>query len=104
MSLAVPMSAESTPLPPAPVPIYRSLFVQVLAALVLGIVLGMMAPAFAVELKILSDAFLKLISMIVAPIVFCVVVHGIAGAGDLKKVGRGGGTELIRFVGVARVG
>src|ERR1700740_2246845 len=71
-------------------PLYTSLFVQVLAALVLGIVLGMMAPDFAVELKILSDAFLKLISMIVAPIVFCVVVHGIAGAGDLKKVGRVG--------------
>lgn len=97
MSLAVPISAESTPLPPAPVPICRSLFVQVLAALVLGIVLGMMAPTFAVELKILSDAFLKLISMIVAPIVFCVVVHGIAGAGDLKKVGRVGVKALIYF-------
>jgi aerobic C4-dicarboxylate transport protein len=95
MSLAVPMSAESTPLPPAPVPIYRSLFVQVLAALVLGIVLGMMAPAFAVELKILSDAFLKLISMIVAPI--------IAGAGDLKKVGRVGVKALIYFEGMTTV-
>src|SRR5437899_12289950 len=103
MSLAVPMSAESTPLPPAPVPIYRSLFVQVLAALVLGIVLGMMAPAFAVELKILSDAFLKLISMIVAPIVFCVVVHGIAGAGDLKKVGRVGVKALIYFEGMTTI-
>src|SRR5438067_13515898 len=97
MSLAVPMSAESTPLPPAPVPIYRSLFVQVLAALVLGIALGMLTPDFAVELKILSDAFLKLISMIVAPIVFCVVVHGIAGAGNLKKVGRVGVKALIYF-------
>src|SRR5438067_4699711 len=97
MSLAVPMSAESTPLPPAPVPIYRSLFVQVLAALVLGIVLGMAAPDFAVGLKILSDTFLKLISMIVAPIVFCVVVHGIAGAGDLKKVGRVGVKALVYF-------
>src|SRR5881409_146969 len=97
MSLAVQMSAESTPLPPAPVPIYRSLFVQVLAALVLGIVLGMTAPAFAVQLKILSDAFLKLISMIVAPIVFCVVVHGIAGAGDLKNVGRVGVKALVYF-------
>ena len=103
MSLAVPMSAESRPLPPAPVPIYRSLFVQVLAALVLGIVLGMMAPTFAVELKILSDAFLKLISMIVAPIVFCVVVHGIAGAGDLKKVGRVGVKALIYFEGMTTV-
>src|SRR5437773_12429539 len=78
-------------------PLYTSLFVQVLAALVLGIVLGMVAPDFAVGLKIFSDAFLKLISMIVAPIVFCVVVHGIAGAGDLKKVGRVGVKALLYF-------
>ena len=78
-------------------PIYHSLFVQVLVALLLGIVIGMAAPAFAVGLKIFSDAFLKLISMIVAPIVFCVVVHGIAGAGDLKKVGRVGVKALIYF-------
>src|SRR6201997_956796 len=78
-------------------PLYTSLFVQVLAALVLGIVLGMAVPDFAVSLKILSDGFLKLISMIVAPIVFCVVVHGIAGAGDLKKVGRVGLKALIYF-------
>ena len=80
-----------------PKPLYTSLFVQVLAALILGIVLGMAAPDFAVSLKILSDAFLKLISMIVAPIVFCVVVHGIAGAGDLKKVGRVGVKALVYF-------
>ena len=65
-------------------PLYTSLFVQVLAALLLGIALGVIAPDFAIGLKIFSDAFLKLISMIVAPIVFCVVVHGIAGAGDLR--------------------
>jgi aerobic C4-dicarboxylate transport protein len=76
---------------------YRSLFVQVVFALVLGIVLGMMAPGFAIGLKFFSDAFLKLISMIVAPIVFCVVVHGIAGAGDLRKVGRVGGKALLYF-------
>ena len=80
-----------------PKPLYKSLFVQVLAALLLGIVLGVAAPDFAVGLKILSDAFLKLISMIVAPIVFCVVVHGIAGAGDLKKVGRVGVKALVYF-------
>jgi len=78
-------------------PLYTSLFVQVLGALVLGIVLGMAVPDFAVSLKIFSDAFLKLISMIVAPIVFCVVVHGIAGAGDLKKVGRVGVKALVYF-------
>ncbi len=78
-------------------PIYGSLFFQVLVALVLGIILGMASPDFAISLKILSDGFLKLISMIVAPIVFCVVVHGIAGAGDLKKVGRVGLKALIYF-------
>jgi len=100
MSTAVSAPAESAsivPVPAAPVPLYRSLFVQVLAALVLGIVLGVATPDFAAELKILSDAFLKLITMIVAPIVFCVVVHGIAGAGDLKKVGRVGVKALIYF-------
>jgi aerobic C4-dicarboxylate transport protein len=80
-----------------PTPLYKSLFVQVVAGLVLGIVLGMATPGFATGLKFFSDAFLKLISMIVAPIVFCVVVHGIAGAGDLRKVGRVGGKALIYF-------
>jgi len=78
-------------------PLYKSLFVQVLVALILGIALGMAAPDFSVQLKVLSDGFLKLISMIVAPIVFCVVVHGIAGAGDLKKVGRVGVKALVYF-------
>jgi aerobic C4-dicarboxylate transport protein len=89
-TIAAAPAAESKPL-------YTSLFVQVLAALVLGVILGMAVPDFAVGLKILSDAFLKLISMIVAPIVFCVVVHGIAGAGDLKKVGRVGVKALVYF-------
>jgi aerobic C4-dicarboxylate transport protein len=80
-----------------PAKLHTSLFVQVVAALILGIVLGVAAPHFAVSLKILSDAFLKLITMIVAPIVFCVVVHGIAGAGDLKKVGRVGVKALVYF-------
>ena len=89
-------NAISSPTLKASAPLYQSLFVQVLAALLLGIVLGMAAPDFAVQLKLLSDGFLKLISMIVAPIVFCVVVHGIAGAGDLK-VGRVGVKALIYF-------
>src|SRR5579863_9447717 len=78
-------------------PLYKSLFAQVVAGLVFGIALGVFAPGFAVGLKFFSDAFLKLISMIVAPIVFCVVVHGIAGAGDLKKVGRVGVKALVYF-------
>jgi aerobic C4-dicarboxylate transport protein len=93
------MSATAVAAPPLSgrAPIYSSLFVQVVAALVLGIILGMATPDFAISLKILSDAFLKLIQMIVAPIVFCVVVHGIAGAGDLRKVGRVGLKALIYF-------
>src|SRR6202045_2777521 len=89
--------STTTATTPARKPLYTSLFVQVLTALLLGIVLGMAVPDFAVSLKIFSDAFLKLISMIVAPIVFCVVVHGIAGAGDLKKVGRVGVKALVYF-------
>jgi aerobic C4-dicarboxylate transport protein len=85
------------PLPVARSPLYKSLFVQVLVALLLGIIVGVVAPDFATGLKVLSDGFLKLITMIVAPIVFCVVVHGIAGAGDLKKVGRVGVKALVYF-------
>jgi aerobic C4-dicarboxylate transport protein len=77
--------------------LYRSRFAQVVVGLLLGIALGMLTPDFATGLKFFSDAFLKLITMIVAPIVFCVVVHGIAGAGDLKKVGRVGVKALIYF-------
>src|SRR5476649_1924108 len=91
------MSTMSAAATVARKPLYTSLFVQVLTALLLGIVLGVAAPDFAVGLKVFSDAFLKLISMIVAPIVFCVVVHGIAGAGDLKKVGRVGIKALLYF-------
>jgi aerobic C4-dicarboxylate transport protein len=94
---AVEISAPSVPEPAPRSVLLKSLFVQVLAALVLGIVLGVATPGFAIELKILSDAFLKLIGMIVAPIVFCVVVHGIAGAGDLRKVGRVGVKALVYF-------
>jgi aerobic C4-dicarboxylate transport protein len=77
--------------------LYKSRFAQVVVGLLLGIALGVLTPDFAKGLKFFSDAFLKLITMIVAPIVFCVVVHGIAGAGDLKKVGRVGVKALIYF-------
>ena len=91
------MTDLAIPAPAVRAPLYKSLFVQVLAMLVLGIVLGVAAPDFAIGLKVLSDAFLKLISMVVAPIVFSVVVHGIAATGDLKKVGRVGVKALVYF-------
>jgi len=78
-------------------PLYKSLFLQVVVASILGVLIGVYAPDFAKDLKIFSDGFLKLITMIVAPIVFCVVVHGIAGAGDLKRVGRLGLITLVYF-------
>ena len=90
-------TAVTAPPLAARAPLHKSLFAQVLVALALGVVLGMAAPEFARSLKILSDAFLKLISMIVGPIVFCVVVHGIASAGDLHKVGRVGVKALVYF-------
>src|SRR5580765_4218992 len=87
--------------PPAgehPMPRFlRSLFGQVVLALVLGIVLGLAAPEFAAKLKPLGDGFIKLIKMIIPVLVFCVVVHGIAGAGDLKRVGRVGVKALVYF-------
>jgi aerobic C4-dicarboxylate transport protein len=75
----------------------RSLFGQVMLALVVGTLIGFAVPEFAVKLKPLGDAFIKLIKMIIPVLVFCVVVHGIAGAGDLKRVGRVGVKALIYF-------
>ncbi|WP_430420319.1 C4-dicarboxylate transporter DctA [Methylibium petroleiphilum] len=75
----------------------RSLFGQVVLALVLGVLLGLLWPETAVMLKPLGDAFIKLIKMIIPVLVFCVVVHGIAGAGDLKRVGRVGVKALVYF-------
>ncbi|RST49252.1 C4-dicarboxylate transporter DctA [Variovorax sp. MHTC-1] len=75
----------------------KSLFGQVVIALVLGVVAGLFFPEFAAKLKPLGDGFIKLIKMIIPVLVFCVVVHGIAGAGDLKRVGRVGVKSLIYF-------
>ena len=75
----------------------RSLFGQVVLALLIGVAVGWFAPAFAVQLKPLGDGFIKLIKMIIPVLVFCVVVHGIAGAGDLKRVGRVGLKALVYF-------
>ncbi|VVD96524.1 C4-dicarboxylate transporter [Pandoraea capi] len=78
-------------------PFYRILYVQVLFAIVIGILLGHFKPDLAVEMKPLGDAFIKLIKMIIGPVIFCTVVTGIAGMEDMKKVGRVGGKALIYF-------
>ena len=75
----------------------RSLFGQVVVALIIGVIIGLIAPEWAAKLKPLGDGFIKLIKMIIPVLVFCVVVHGIAGAGDLKRVGRVGVKALIYF-------
>ncbi|RLJ39342.1 C4-dicarboxylate transporter DctA [Acidovorax sp. 106] len=76
---------------------FRSLFGRVVLALIAGVVVGLLWPQWAVQLKPLGDGFIKLIKMLVPLIVFCVVVHGIAGTGDLRRVGRLGVKALIYF-------
>lgn len=78
-------------------PFYFSFWFQVCVAIVLAIGLGCFNPARAVAMKPLGDAFIRLITMVVTPIIFCTVVSGIAGMQDLKKVGRVGGKALFYF-------
>ncbi|BBP84184.1 MULTISPECIES: C4-dicarboxylate transporter DctA [Pseudomonas] len=75
----------------------RSIFLQVVIGLVIGILCGIGFPEFSAQLKPLGDGFIKLIKMLIALIVFCVVVSGISGAGDLKKVGRIGFKAVVYF-------
>ena len=79
------------------------LYFWVLLAIVAGALLGYAAPATAVRLKPLGDGFIALVRMLISPIVFCTVVLGIAGAGDMKKVGRVGAKALIYFEVVSTV-
>ncbi len=76
---------------------FKTIFGQVVVALVVGVALGVLYPDFATKLKPLGDGFIKLIKLMIAPIIFCVVVHGIAGAGSLKKVGRVGVKAIVYF-------
>ena len=76
---------------------YRVLYLQVLIAVALGVLLGHFFPAFGTSLKPLGDGFVKLVKMIIAPIIFCTVVHGIASMSDVKKLGRVGGKALLYF-------
>ena len=78
-------------------PFYKVLYFQVLAAVVIGVLLGQFYPSFAEEMKPLGDAFIKGIKMMIAPIIFCTVVLGIAGMEDMKKVGKTGGLALLYF-------
>ena len=78
-------------------PFYKSLYFQVITAIVIGVLLGHFYPQTGEAMKPLGDGFIKLIKMIIAPIIFCTVVVGIAGMEDMKKVGKTGGLALLYF-------
>ena len=84
-------------------PLYKSLYFQVLVAIVIGIALGHFYPSTGEAMKPLGDGFVKLIKMIIAPVIFCTVVIGIAGMEDMKKVGKTGGLALLYFEVVSTV-
>lgn len=78
-------------------PWYTVLYIQVLVAIFVGILIGHFLPKTSIALKPLGDAFVSLIRMMIAPVIFCVVVQGIASMSDLKKVGKVGIKALIYF-------
>jgi aerobic C4-dicarboxylate transport protein len=78
-------------------PLYQSLYLQVIVAIIIGVILGHFWPHAGEAMKPLGDGFIKLIKMIIAPIIFCTVVLGIAGMEDMKKVGKTGGLALLYF-------
>jgi aerobic C4-dicarboxylate transport protein len=78
-------------------PWYRILYVQVLIGVALGVAIGYFFPSQGKALQPLGDGFIKLVKMIIAPIIFCTVTHGIAGMSDMKKLGRVGGKALLYF-------
>ncbi|HEY2342906.1 MAG TPA: C4-dicarboxylate transporter DctA [Chthoniobacteraceae bacterium] len=85
------------PLPPVRLPWYRILYVQVLIGVFLGVVIGAFFPTTGVNLKPLGDGFVNLVKMIIAPIIFLTVVHGVASMADLKKLGWIGVKTILYF-------
>jgi aerobic C4-dicarboxylate transport protein len=77
--------------------LFRNLTFQVLVAVSLGIALGVVAPSTAKSLKPLGDTFINLVKMVITPIIFLTIVHGIASMADLRKLGRVGGKALLYF-------
>jgi aerobic C4-dicarboxylate transport protein len=96
---ATPVMDAQTALRPAVArrPWYTVLYIQVLIAIAVGIALGHFFPKTAIAMKPLGDAFIALIRMMIAPVIFCTVVHGIASMSDLKKIGRIGLKTLLYF-------
>jgi len=90
-----------SPVPASKTPWYRVLYVQVLIAVVIGIAVGYLWPDNGKALKPLGDGFINLIKMMIAPIIFCTVVHGIASMSDMKKLGRVGFKTIFYFLTVS---
>src|SRR3954468_6553322 len=91
---------QSAPAAPAAENVSRkrnTLYLQVLAGIVIGGLIGYFNPALGVSLRPLGDAFVNLVKMLIGPIIFCTVVAGLAGMGDLKKVGRVGLKAIVYF-------
>ncbi len=95
--MAQSMTHDGPVAPASHTPWYRILYIQVLIAIAIGVLVGYLWPEWGKSLKWLGDAFIGLIKMLIAPIIFCTIVHGIASIGDLKKVGRVGLKALIYF-------
>src|ERR1700689_1553532 len=91
------MSSTAAVAAPKRHPWYTVLYIQVLIAIALGIVIGHYFPKTGVAMKPLGAAFIALIKMMIAPVIFCTVVHGIGSIRDLAKVGPGGGKTLLYF-------
>src|SRR3984957_6744268 len=100
---AAPLAPPPRRASPAHGPWYSILYIQVLIAIALGILLGHFFPNIAIPMKPLGDGFIALIKMMIAPVIFCTVVHGIASMSDLKKIGRIGLKTLIYFEVVSTV-
>src|SRR5688500_7650627 len=73
------------------------LYVQVLIAIAIGLLVGYYFPEFSPTAKLISDGFINLVKMLIAPVIFVTVVLGIAGVGNMKKVGRVGGKGILYF-------
>jgi aerobic C4-dicarboxylate transport protein len=78
-------------------PLFRSLYFQVIVGIALGVLLGAVKPSLGAMMEPLGLGFIKLIKMLIAPVIFCTVVTGVAGVEDIKKVGRTGGLALLYF-------
>ncbi|WP_273820639.1 MULTISPECIES: C4-dicarboxylate transporter DctA [Pseudomonas] len=98
MTKTISSTIDMTPAAPARrKAFYQHLYVQVLAAIVLGVLLGHYSPGLGEQMKPLGDTFIRLIKMLIAPIIFCTVVSGIASVQSLKRIGRIGFKSLVYF-------